>query len=378
MKITFAKRDLDAALKVIGNTVSAGGGDITSHYLFRLRDGKVEVLSYSGRTFSSSLVVATVEDGDKPFTVEAKRISYLLASVADDSTLTIATGDSNDVLIGTGRGKNVFASLDPSLFPYWDDTLAAATKTATIPANRLHDALNHAKTFVYDQEAKAPHLCVAEFRDGCLYSTDQMAVALVKVEGVSGMTIRVFGKDLASAVTFLAGCKDTEVEVWECDRALFFKKADGSVYGESKFGSRFPDIAVDWSVEDDHWWDLSKQDVLSSIRFLASGARWDDTLLRMGQTEPGQVFLSMTSAQGKPLSLKLNTTGEGKRGDDVPELPDGGFPVQHTYVTKVLDGHSGETVRFGVSTKGKGGWVRFRDERGSDVYHTTVAWMKVA
>lgn len=376
MKILFAKRDLDAALKVAGNTVASGGGDISTHYLFRPKDGKVEVLSYSGRTFSSCPVVATVEDEGKSFTVEAKRINYLLDAVADDATLTITTGESNEVLVSTGRGKNVFASLDPDLFPYWDEVLAGSTKTATLPANRLHDALSHAKGFVYDQEQKAPHLCVAEFRDGCLYSTDQMAVAISKVAGMEGSSIRVFGKDLGSAAAFLASCKETEVEVWESDRALFFKRADGATYGESKFGSRFPDIAVDWTVEDDYWWDLPKDEVLSSIRFLASGARWDDTLLRIGATEPGEVFLSMTSAQGKPISLKVKATGEGKK-DDAPELPEGGFPVSHAYIAKVLDGHSGDTVRFGVSKKGKGGWVRFKDARGNDTYLTTVAWMKV-
>lgn len=378
MKILLAKRDLDAALKIVSNTVAPGGGDISTHYLFRPKDGKIEVLSYSGRTFSSCPVVATVEEAGKSFTVEAKRISYLMEALSDDSTLTITSGESNEIVVSTGRGKNVFASLDPDLFPYWDEVLAGAKKTATLPANRLHDALSHAKSFVYDQEQKAPHLCVAEFRDGCLYSTDQMAVALSKIAGMEGSTIRVFGKDLGSASSFLASCKETEVEVSESDRALFFKRADGAVYGESKFGSRFPDIAVDWTVEDDYWWDLPKSDVLASIRFLAAGARWDDTLLRMGATKAGEVFLSMASAQGKPISLNLNTLGEGKKSDDVPDLPDGGFPISHVYISKVLEGHSSDTVRFSVSKKGKGGWVRFRDVRGSDTYLTTVAWMKVA
>jgi len=186
MNIVIAKRDLDAALKVVSNTVASGGGDISTHYLFRVRNGSIEILSYSGRTFSSCPTVATVSDGDKSFTVEAKRISYLLDALSDDAVLTITTGESNEVAISTGRGKNVFASLDPDLFPYWDEVLSGATKTAALPANRLYDALSHAKSFVYDQEQKAPHLCVAEFRNGCLYSTDQMAVAITKVGGMDG------------------------------------------------------------------------------------------------------------------------------------------------------------------------------------------------
>jgi DNA polymerase III sliding clamp (beta) subunit (PCNA family) len=377
MNIVIAKRDLDTALNVVSNTVASGGGDISTHYLFRARDGSVEILSYSGRTFSSCPAVATVSEGTKSFTVEAKRVSYLLNALADDAVLTFSMGESNEVSISTGRGKNVFASLDPDLFPYWDEVLAGATKTATIPANRLYDALSHAKSFVYDQEQKAPHLCVAEFRNGCLYSTDQMAVAITKVGGMDGSACRIFGKDLGSAAAFLSACKEAEVEVLESDRALFFKRSDGAVYGESKFGSRFPDLAVDWTIEDDYWWDLPKSEVLASIRFLAAGARWDDTLLRMGSSESGEVFLSMTSAQGKAISLKVKATGEGKK-DEAPDLPKEGFPVSHVYISKVLEGHSGDTVRFGVSKKGKGGWVRFKDDRGPDTYLTTVAWMKVA
>ena len=42
--------DLELALKVVHVTVGTSS-DIASHYVFRSRGGKLEVLSYDGRTF---------------------------------------------------------------------------------------------------------------------------------------------------------------------------------------------------------------------------------------------------------------------------------------------------------------------------------------
>lgn len=380
MKFSVSKRDLEAALKVVSHTVSMGGSDISAHYLFRrLEGGKLEVLSYNGRVFSSCLVEgAPLTEGDgASFTVEAKRVHYLMEAVAPDAVLTISL-NGPEVSISTGRGKNVFASLDPDLFPYWDEVLKSAEKSATLPADRLNAALTHAKAFIYDQEAKAPHLCVAEFRKGCLYSTDQMAVSIVQVQGMEESSIRILGKDVPALVAFLASFKDAPVEVLEEERALFLKRADGAVFGESKFASRFPDIAVDWTIEDDHWVDLPKADVASAVKFLASGARWEDHLLKI-VIQDDVVTLSMSSANGKPISLDIKSTAHGSRtGKDVPALPEIGFPVSNVYVANLLEHHSTDTVRLGISKKGKGGWIRVRDERGKDVYLTTVAWLKTA
>lgn len=382
MIFNVSKRDLDAALKVANNTVSLGGSDISSHYLFRQTEpgSKIlEVLSYSGgRVFSSCPVVASFEEEGKPFTVEAKRVHALLGAVAEDAVLKISSAGVGETTISTGKGKNVFASLDPDLFPYWDQILAKSTKTATLPADRLNAALTHAKSFIYDQEAKAPHLCVAEFRKGCLYATDQMAVSIIKVEGMEDSVIRVFGKDIGSVASFLATIKDENVEVWEDDKAMFLKRKDGAVFGESRYASRFPDIAVDWSVEDDHWVDLPKGEVLNAVKFLAAGARWDDTLLKMVVTDADSVTLSMSAASGKPISLEVKTVAHGKRNDEVAALPAEGFPISNVYVLDLLEHFLGETIRFGISKKGKGGWVRVKDERGKDTYLTTVAWLKTA
>lgn len=394
MNLVVAKRDLESALKVVSHTVSMGGGDISSHYLFRQSAPRaMEVLSYNGRVFSSCPVVAAFEGDDgKSFTVEAKRVHWLLEAVPDDAVLKISHNGSGEVAISTARGKNIFASLDPDLFPYWDEVLKGSVKTATVSSERLNAALTHAKSFIYGDEAKSPQLCVAEFRKGCLFSTDQMAVSIVKVAGMEESEVRIFGRDAASVVSFLSTFKTKGapeksdekgkveadlVEVLENDKAMFLRRKDGAVFGESKFTGRFPDLTVDWNSEDDHWVDLPKSEVASAVKFLAAGAKWEDTVLRV-DVQPGLVALSMTSASGKPISLDVKVIAQGSRSEEAPTLPEGGFPVHNSYIMNLLTSCTGETVRFGITKKGKGGWIRVRDSRGEDIYLTTVAWLKTA
>lgn len=379
MIFNVSKRDLETAIKVVNNTVSLGGSDISSHYLFRQTEPgskTLEILSYNGRVFSSCPVVASFEEEGKPFTIEAKRVHALLEAVADDAVLKVEGSGAGETAISVGKSKQVFASLDPDLFPYWDTNLAKATNPTTISAERLSAALAQSKAYVYDQEAKAPHLCVAEFRKGCLYATDQMAVSLIKFDGLDNTNIRIFGKDIGSVISFLSTFKDDSVEILEEDKAMFLKRKDGAIFGETRFASRFPDIAVDWNVEDDHWVDLPKGEAINAVKFLAAGAKWGDSLLKMTLDDKGFVTLSMSAANGKPITVEVKTLGQGKRSEDVPALPVEGFPVSNSYILKVWEQFSGETIRFGISKKGKGGWIRVKEERGKDLYLTTVAWFK--
>jgi len=382
MLITVSKRDLQDALKVVSHTVASGGSDISAHYVFRQSGAGLEVLSFNGRIFSSCPVnAARIEEEGKAFTIEAKRMNLLLDAVEDDVALRFAATGSETVV--TSRGKNVFAGLDPDLFPYWDELLKSAELTATLPAKRLSGALSHAKAFTYDQEAKASHLCVAEFRNGCLYSTDQMAVSIVKVEGMEKSALRIFNKDIGAVISFLSSFKDSGkaddpsaiVELYEHDRAMFLKRNDGAVFGESKYGSRFPDLSVDWTLEDDHIVEVRKTEVASAVKFLASGARWEDNAIKVEVLEAAIKF-SMSSANGKPISLEVpaKVTQNGAAVD----LPEGGFPVRNDYILSLLNHFSQDVIQLGFSKKGKGGWVRVKDTRGEDTYLTTVSWLKIA
>lgn len=390
MNIKINSTDLEQALKVVHVTVGSSS-DIASHYVFRSREGKLEVLSYDGRTFSSSFVSHTkVEDSPAfagvetthqtdtvapPFTVEARRIHVLLDNVGANQPLDVSYNDGGEVTVQASRGKITFSSLDPSLFPYWDDVLTGATVTAKVAADRLHAAFSNARQFIYDQESKAPHLCVAEFRNGVLHSTDQMAVSLVKMPGMEACKLRVFVKDLPNLLSFLSTAKGEEVEVLESDRASFIRRPNGAVFGETVFAHRFPDINVDWELEDDQSWDLFQEELLAGIGFLQSGAKLDEPRVRF-QRDGNTVNLSMTSVSGKPLPLTIPLVSFKQKEGGVKEMPT--FSVTDAYLSKILNGNDNTKVSFGVSKKGAGGWIRVRDDRGTDTYLTTVAWLKSA
>lgn len=366
--------DLETALKVVHITVGSSS-DIGSHYVFRARNGGMEVLSYDGRTFSSCAIPHVITTDTLSFTVEARRVEILLESMGTTNQVLDVSVDESEVVVKTPRGKTMFSSLDPSVFPYWDDSLAGAKVTAKILSDRLRTAFNHAKQFIYDQEAKAPHLCVAEFRNGVLHSTDQMAVSLVKVPGMENSALRVYVKNLGNVLSFLDTAKGDEVEVLESDRAIFIRRADGAVFGETVFPHRFPDINVNWDLVDDQTWEINQEELLAGIKFLQAGAKNDEPRVRF-QRKDNELNLTMTSVAGKPLLFTLPLSEVSVKEDGVKDLPL--FAITDAYIAKMLNGNSSQKVRMGISKKGAGGWVRLRDNRGSDTYLTTVAWLKNA
>lgn len=366
--------DLENALKVVRITVGSSS-DIASHYVFRAKNGGLEVLSNDGRTFASCVVPHATTTDVHSFTVEARRIHALLDSVGPNQVLDV-NADGSEVLVKTVHGKVPFSSLDPSLFPYWDDVLNGAKVTAKVPAERLFAAFNHAKQFIYDQEAKAPQLCLAEFRNGVLYSTDQMAVSLVKVAGMEKASLKVYVKSLGNVLAFLQTAKSEDVEILEADRASFIRRADGAVFGETVYAHQFPNIKVDWDLVDDQTWELSQEVLVARLKTLQAGARLEEPRVKFSR-EGNELTLMMTSVGGKPIkSQPIPLTEVTVKEGETSELPP--FTITDTYIGKILNGNGNQKIRLGVSKKGAGGWVRIRDTRNGDSYLTTVAWLKNA
>jgi hypothetical protein len=378
VNLNLNSSDLEAALKVVRTTVGSSS-DISSHYVFRTRDEGLEVLSYDGSAFSSCLVPHTKVEETVSFTVEARRLHAILATVGSNQVLDIQVSESG-VGIRTARGKPVpFYSLDPTLFPFWDDVLAGAKLTVKVAADRLFAAFTHAKQFIFDQESKAPHLCVAEFRKGILYSTDNAGVSLVKMPGMEASSLRVYVKDLGNVLSFLATAKGQDVELLESDRASFIRRADGAVFGETVFAHRFPDFPVDWSLEDDQSWGIFQEELLGSLKLLQSGAKTDEPRVRfqhMKLTGPGELVISMTDPSGKLMSQSIPMVDFVQREGGVQDMPV--FAVADSYIVKLLNGNDNTKVTLGVTKREKGGWVRVRDVRGVDTYLTTLAWLKLA
>jgi len=380
MRFKVAKQDLEAALQVVSASISSSGTDITTHYVFR-RTGTedegygVEVLTCSGRVFSSCPIIVEVEDpGDKGlFTVEGKRLKQWLAHVPD-APLTFAL-DEAEVVARAPKGKQTFQSLNPDSRFVWDKTLEASTLTATLPADRLAAALAYSKLFTSVKETEHAELCISEIKEGILYSTDKRAVTLIRVAGLEESKLRVHGKDAAGFITFLGTFNGTEVEVLEHDRMLVFRRADGAVFGESRFQAAFPGVKVGMDDKDQHQWVLSKAEIDEAIGFLTSGAAWEDNRLHFSPGDGDEVLVSMVSATGKKTVLPLTST-EKVSADKAPAIPSEGFSIDHFCLAKVLGAWKEDEIRFGINVMGDRGFVRFVIEQNGDKYLTILAWLR--
>ncbi len=382
MKITVAKQDLEAALAVVSNSISSGGNDIHSHYVFRVEEDDaqqpfVSVLTSSGRMFSGCTVkAAKVDDFEDPtmFTIEGKRLKLLLPHVGEPSVLVFDyDADTKVVTVKTKSTTPEFQSLDAQTFKLWDDALKDATLACTMPATRLLAAVSYSSGFVSDQEGNSPNLCVLEARDGVIYSTDKRAATLVKVDGIEESALRVHGKDASSAVAFLTLCGDSNVEVWEGDKTQFLvRPEDGALFGTARFLARFPDIGISMDDEDQHQWLLSRPEIIRGIGVLNAAAALEDNRLRVRKVDGG-VVMSMRAMTGKVIDFPVECI-ESESADDATDLPPNGFTLDHQCLSKVLKSWTGDTIRFGINVKKNGGFCRFLNETEGNTFLSIVAW----
>ena len=354
MKILIAKQDLMDAIKLTSTTISTTGSDISTHYLFRVTgDGTgAEVLSQSNRVFSSCPLVCQVvdhTDGEpSAFTVEGKRLQMWLSAV-EDAALTLEF-DGEVVKATAPVGDQQFASLDPEMFPLWDDVLKEAASTVSLETPRLFGALSHLRSFISPDDTKTPEFSLTEVRDGLFYASDKETATVVGVQGIKGSTIRIHGKNIPAFA--------------------IYRRGDGALFGESRFSKAFPMLDVGRDREDQHYWVLSKEGVETGIRFLRSGAPHEDVRLFFRPSEAG-VEMGMTRMVGgqKYLPVECVESGASDNSDDLDS-----FSISYKNLEKILSSYKGDTIRFGINQKGKGGWVRFDESRSGDDYLSIVAW----
>lgn len=376
MKIDVAKRDLDAALQVVSIGTSGTGSDLSTHFLFRELDGQVSVLAYNGRLGAGIPLVckSDTSSGETAFTVESWRLKQWLGAV-EDAALTLDYTDGV-VKATSPKGTIKFRSLDPKAFPYWDDSLKAAEKTMEVEAGRLFEAFSHAKLFINEKkETSAPHLAVCEVKKGSLQATDQAALTLVTLDDLKDSSARVHGKDLQQVLSFL-GLSDTDkVEVLEGDRSMFICRADGGVLSIGRPHTAFPNISVSKDSDDAHWWEVSTTDLESAILQLSASASKEDRRLTFNfDPEAKEVLMSMTSASGSTDILQLECPDFGSK-DGAADIPEDGFAVEYPYLQALLSSYKGKTIRFGINPQKKGGWIRFREDKGGDDYLTMLVWL---
>lgn len=383
MKIEVAKRDLVAALQVVSIGTSGTGSDLSTHFLFRENDGQVDVLAYHGRVGAGIPVVCNVSrDGDDAaFTVESWRLKQWL-DAANDAALTLAFNSEDSTVKATSeKGTVDFRSLDPKAFPYWDESLAKATATLSISGARLHAAFSHAKLWINEKkETTAPHLAICEVKDGALQATDQAALSLVTIDEFEKSSLRVHGKDLQQVLAFLSLAGEDPVEVLEGKRSLFLRRVDGGVLSVGRPTVDFPDIKVDKTAEDVHYWTVPTEDVGSAIKQLSASASKEDRRLAFRfDDDSGRVVLSMTSASGADAELQIDVIESGSVDNPKFPLPTEGFAVEYQYLQSLLSQYKGKSLRIGITPmaeKGKMGWIRFRDDRDGDDFLTLLVWLK--
>jgi len=385
MRFVVAKKDLEAALQVVSQTVgsSGSGSAISNHYLFRLQQvgdqKKLEVLSSNGRIFSSTYVVCQIEDETfDAFTIEAKRLKggQGWLSAVSDSALTFERKD--DLVIATSpRGSIKFQTLDPSTFPYWDKTLEKVKHVTQIKSARLKNVLDYVKHLISDDESRKPQLCVTEVIDGAFYATNMNVATMVEVKGMEESTLRIHGKDVKSVVGFLqASGDDGVVDVYEHERVVIFKCDNGSMFGETRFNVNFPNLHLKKYDSDQHFWVISKEDIIEGVKFLIPCTDLQgDKHVRFSPGDGDMVNMSMVSTSGEETSLPLSC----KEFSEIRYAGEG-FTVTYPEFLKVLDYHSEPHIKIGINLRGegkKGGWVRLTrtDEESGDYYLTVISWI---
>lgn len=387
MKFQVARRDLDAALSVVNPAVSSSGGDISSHFVFRPHAedaGKIEMLSYTGRVCAAAPFVATIEGDDRQsFTIEGGRLKQWLSAVPEDAVLTFeftkASAETTVTLRNDSAKKQFFPSLDPAHFPYWDRILSEAKVTARLPGDRLKDALAKSKLFTAEDESKNQGLCVSEVRDGTLISTNKSTLCMIVMPDMKDAKIRVHNKDVGSILTFLNLAKSEPVEILEHDRTFFFRRLDGSYFGETRFYESFPQLAGP-TTEDQHVWEIAVPELKRGLAFVQAGAAKDDDRLWLSERD-GKLVLKMETPSGKHsvYDFALNSV---EHRPDAPDLPDS-IQITVKNLRRVLDAAEGSVVKIGANVHKKSGYFRYRmtkfadsNDAGGDQYLIMVVWNK--
>ena len=370
MKISVSKSDLESALKIAQIGIAGSGMDLSSHFLFRKKGDGVEIRSFNQR------ICATVplqceydgEEGDA-FTVEGWRLVTWLSAVGD-VTIEIEQVSDSEIRVSNPKAHVHLASLDPAKFPSWDKTLADSKIVATVPSERLLSAFSYAKEFISDNDTTRPEISQIEFMKGSVWATDRMAVTLITLEGVEDSSLRIHGKDIPSVNKFLGAKGTEEVEILEHERMTFFRRADGATLGASRPIAQFPSLNLSKDGDDAIQWTIRTKELLQGIKQLSASAEKENKKLRFSFKD-GQVLIGVTSTTGKEETFPLECI-EQLNSEDLPEE---GFWLNYRYIEHIVDHFGGDTIKFGINQRGKGGFVRFLHSVGGDEYLTVVVWL---
>ena len=381
MKIEVAKADLESALSVVG-LVTTSDKDLSGHYLFRVKDEKVQVLASAKRLFAYSPLVAQTDGKEgEAFTVEAWRLDKWLAGVGDNVLKLEATG-AGEVQASGPRSKVRFRSLDPSNFPYWDQLLDKAETVGSIAPEHLSRAFGVSKWFVSADDTQKPEFCQIEAVDGVMWATDRRALSSVEIPALPKLNIRIPGKDISSVVRFLTD-KLTEgpIEIRTSERAeadggganCMFQRPDGCYLGVTRPSHAFPTLSVDRNADAEVSMTLDCEEFSQAISILSASAPKGQEQVTFRYDPKTEVLsLSMPCEAGGadeyPLELAKVVGGEKF---------DTSFTVDYPYIKGIGTTFGLDTLDFGIVAKGRGGFIAFKHEEGDgegNRYFSVIVW----
>jgi DNA polymerase III sliding clamp (beta) subunit (PCNA family) len=400
LEIQVAKGVLDKGLSLVVPSLSKDS-DITGHFVFRVANSKVEVLTANGRVFGSCPIEAEVDVESGGFTVEAKRLKQWLQNVGDGDLKIKAVG--GEITVISAEGDLPFQSLDPETFPYWDKTLKRIEKLHKkrvkalekddpeisvpppvkfkISAQRLCKALTYAKIFISTQETVTPHLCVTEVKAGSLVATNKATATTIVLDGLEKSTLRIHRNDVTAVVSFLGLAGSDDIELLESDRVTVFRREDGALFGVSKVNDAFPDLDFD-QFHGGGWWALSPPDVAAAIQFIKAAADWDDKEVNLVD-EGENIQFWMPSAHSKKRAMR--SVGCIERGVGVDEDEDVDrfepFQLDLEVLLQVFSSWKGKTAKVEVyppNKKRRGGFIVLREDRDGDAYSTVLTFLRGA
>ena len=379
MKVVISKTDLEKALQVTTNTVSNGAVDISTHFVFRYtEDDNLEILSYSGRLFSSAFCIgATVTDTEehKSFTIEAKRLNLWLSAVGDSALTFVFDGSSTKAK--SPMGSQTFRSLDPSTFPYWDDIVGDAEETAKVPANFIKTALSHLKKFISTDDTQRPSFCVTEARDGVLLAASTGLFSAVGIKDFSETNkLRANGKNVNAIVSYLNLFEETEITILEHNNFVLYKGNDGSMLGESRDNHSFPNVKIGLDDPTDHQWLVDVDDLKNAMVFLKAGAPHEDYKLKIKYNDENSIKVGMSVAgpDGGDTFIDLSTYSQVKLSDEVEDVE--AFTLNYKHLDMVLSTMKDDRINFGISKKNSSGLVKLDSEVEGNRFVSMLTWLK--
>lgn len=373
--IEVAKTDLDQTLATVRPTV--GSQDIYSHYLFRVRNGKVEVLTSVKRVASKAFLTPSTfsgEDTFSSFTVDQKSLDNLLKSVKAGKVTITFDGITVNVNSDEWKSDMDFESLDPAKFPNWDKLFENSKTTVKIGAARLSSFLSFGKGFALPEveENTRPELCVLETVDGVLQAHNGAGTAMfVQVPEFGSVSLRVHVGSLPPLLKFLSTFGEGEdVEIRDGDsKSTFYVRPDGCVLGDAMFAKGIAPLKVDRTLDPvmSVTFDVAKYG--SAVKFLSSGAAAEDNRLKFTLVDSTTLGLSMRAkANGREKTVQLPGCTVSGEADKFPQE---GLTFSYVSLEKLISLYQDTEATLYVYLRGtKKGYVVAKVKEGSDEYFT--------